>query len=466
MDLIPALRLASSLNGASHTPAVVTVVGGGGKTSLVFRLAQELVARGGRVVTATTTRVAVHQLARAPALLRLREGRLAPDSWGALEQALDACSHCFVVGSETLLKGKQAGVEAEVIDALASRAAALGIAAIVVEGDGSRTLPVKAPAEHEPVIAPSTTLVLAALGLDAIGAPLIEDRVHRPERIRTILGLPAVGDERLTPAQAVALLLHPDGSARALPAGARFLPVLNKADVPSHLAPGRLIAALLAQAGSASLLAAAGNEARPPVLERWGPVAAVVLAAGKSRRFGSPKQLALVEGEPMVQRATRRALESGARRVLVVTGAHAEAVEAALQPLAAEAGKRLRVVRNPAWATGQSSSLRTAVQALEQDAHRMEAMLCLPVDQPWLEAPLLRRLVREWQNGADLAAAAVNGEMRGAPAIFDRSLFPELSAVEGDKGGRELLRRHAAQVAQISAEARSLADIDEPGDLG
>ena len=146
------LNAALGLGEQAPRPAVITVVGGGGKTSLLFRLADELVARGGRVVTATTTRVAVHQLERAPALLRLPGGSLQPQHLGALEQALAAHGHCFVVGSETLLNGKQAGVEAEVIDALAERGAALGLDAIVVEGDGSRTLPVKAPAAHEPPI--------------------------------------------------------------------------------------------------------------------------------------------------------------------------------------------------------------------------------------------------------------------------------------------------------------------------
>jgi molybdenum cofactor cytidylyltransferase len=465
VELITALRLQQALE--SRQPAVVTVVGGGGKTSLVFRLAGEVQARGGRVVTATTTRVAVHQLARAPALLRLRDGRLENGAWGTLAEALDRHSHCFVVGSEVLLKGKQAGVEPEVVEALAARAAALGIAAIVVEGDGSRTLPVKAPAEHEPVIPPSTTLVLSALGLDAIGAPLVEERCHRSERIRALLGLPAQGPERLTPADAARLLLHPQGGAKGVPPGARFLPVLNKADVAHHLAPGRLTAELLAHSGRPCILAAAGNETQPAVVERWGPVAAVVLAAGESRRFGAPKQLATVDGEAMVVRATRRALESGAQQVLVITGAYADQVQAVLEPLRRQAGARLRLVVNEEWATGQSSSLRVAVEALEAEAggSGFEALLCLPVDQPWLESALLRRLVQAWRAGAALAAPSVEGELRGAPALFDRSFFAALREVEGDKGGRDLLRRHAEQLVALPVDALTLADIDTPADL-
>ncbi|MGL4649213.1 MAG: selenium cofactor biosynthesis protein YqeC [Caldilineaceae bacterium] len=484
MDLIHSLRLDPSLPTLAPSTvriapaglAVVTVIGGGGKTSLVFRLAREVVARGGRVVTATTTRVAVRQLEQAPALLRLSKGQLAPDHWDGLKRALDDHQHCFVVGNETLLNGKQAGVEPEVIDALAAQAGPLGINLIVVEGDGSRTLPVKAPAEHEPVIPASTTLVLSTLGLDAIGAPLDEAHAHRPERIRALLGLPPTGPERLTPAQAATLLLHPEGGAKGRPPGARLLPVLNKADVAAHLAPARLAAAQLAAQGAASLLAAAGNAAQPPGVERWGPIAAVVLAAGGSSRFGSPKQLALVNGQTLVERAARTALASSAEQVLVVTGAEADAVNAVLAPLIELAGHRLQIVHNAEWASGQSSSLRRALIHLMAQPVMPEALLCLPVDQPWLEASLLRRLVRVWRSGADLAAplatdtdmllaGANTTDVRGAPAIFDCTLFGELLAVAGDTGGRDLLRRHRDRLVTVPADARSLVDVDSPSDL-
>lgn len=458
MKLIEALRLAPAPNDV----AVVTVIGGGGKTSLIFRMAQEVVHGGGRAVTATTTRVAVGQMQRAPALLQLRDGKLDAAAWDQLARALDDHSHCFVVGSEVLLKGKQSGVAPEVIDAIAERAQALGIAAIAVEGDGSRTLPIKAPAAHEPVIPSCTTVVLTTLGLDALGAPLDEEHAHRPELIRMLLGLPAQGMQRLTPAQAARLLLSAEGGAKGVPASARLLPVLNKADVIAHRAPGRLIAAALAHAGSPSLLTAAGNDAVEPVLERWGPVAAVVLAAGESRRFGAAKQVAAVDGEPMVVRAARRALESGAQSVYVITGAHAEATAEALAPLLAAESGRLQLLHNEAWATGQSSSLRTALEALPPT---VEALLCLPVDQPWLESVLLRRMVAEWRNGALLVAASVEGGVRGAPALFDRSTFAELAAVRGDLGGRELLRRHATRLVALPAPAATLVDVDRAQDL-
>jgi molybdenum cofactor cytidylyltransferase len=144
-----------------------------------------------------------------------------------------------------------------------------------------------------------------------------------------------------------------------------------------------------------------------------------------------------------------------------------QAVRSALTPLQQQAGDRLQVVENPAWASGQSSSLRQAVRHLKAMATPPEALICLPVDQPWLEAALLRRLLQAWRTGADLAApqAAGDVEVRGAPALFDCGLFDELLAVEGDKGGRELLRRHHARLVPVPADARSLHDVDSPSDL-
>ncbi len=460
MRLFSALRLSAD----PRVPDVLAIVGGGGKTSLLFRLAQELVARGGRVVTATTTRITLGQVERAPAHLRVPGG--APLPAAAIARALDAHSHVMLVGDETLLNGKQAGVEAGLIDALAAQAATLGVGAILVEGDGSRTLPVKAPGAHEPVVAPSTTLLLPVLGMEAVGAPLDEAHAHRPERLRALLGLEAApngpGAPRLTPAQAARLLLHPDGGAKGLPPGARLLPVLNKADAVPRLAAARWIAARLAAAGRPALIAAAGVETQEPVIERWGPTAALVLAAGESRRFSRPKQSEVVDGEPMARRAARLALESGADDVVLVTGAHADATRAALGDLDSLGGARLRVVHNPAWAEGQATSLHAGLKALDAAT---EALLCLPVDQPFLDSALLRRLFALWRGGANLAAPVADGELRGAPALFDRSFFPALAAVQGDRGGRGLLQEHVAQVTPLHVDAALLRDIDHPDEL-
>jgi len=442
-----------SLNSAS--PEVVAFSGAGGKSAALFRLAGEIVAGGQRVVTTTTTRIAAGQIAHAPAHLLVTGPEI---DWARLEQALDSHSHCLLLSDDQ--PPKAAGIDPRLVDALARHAPELNLAAILVEADGSARRPVKAPDVHEPVIPDSTTLLVPVLGLDAIGLLLAEPHVHRPELLRGLLGItdPTV---RFTPEMAARLLLHPTGGQKGRPSAARFLPLLNKADSPTRRLVGRLIVHLLAVRGQPSILASVGALSESPVWERWGPTAAIVLAAGAARRMGSSKQLLELDGEPLVVRAARLALESGANEALVITGAYAERVEAALADLQAQAGDRLRLVHNPAWELGQASSIHAAVNGLSAQC---QAALFFPVDQPNLPAALLRRLWQPWRAGSDRVATTISGEVRGAPAIFDRRDFPALLALQGDQGARPLLRIDAAEVATIPTTARALADVDTPED--
>jgi molybdenum cofactor cytidylyltransferase len=190
--------------------------------------------------------------------------------------------------------------------------------------------------------------------------------------------------------------------------------------------------------------------------------AVVVLAAGRSSRMGRAKQLMEVDGELMVRRALGISLASGADAVVLVTGAYHAEVAAAVADLQQGAAGRLHLVHNPDWETGQAGSMQVGLGALSPACG---AALFLPVDQPYVEAVLLQQLVAAWQQGALLAAPLVDGELRGAPALFDRSLWPELQQVKGDMGGRGVLRAHAEQVQTIAAPAAWLRDVDTPQDL-
>jgi molybdenum cofactor cytidylyltransferase len=448
MNLIPALRL----NLDPARPDVVALVGGGGKTSTLFRLADEIAGLGKRAVTTTTTRIFAGQIEQSPAHLVVEEGRI---DWARLDGILAAHGQCLLVTSTA--GPKAVGVEPGIVDELARRAAEFGIGAILVEADGSRNLPLKAPAAYEPVIPDATTLLVPIVGLDALGAPVDADHVHRPELIQALLGVDA--STRVTPQMAARLLLDPQGGAKRKPTRARMIPLLNKAETPIRLASGRLIARLLTERGQPSLIGTTGRAESAPIRERWGTLTAVVLAAGEGRRMGQAKQLLELDGEPLAARAARLALASDAGHVLVVIGAHDEAVRAALEPLRLRAGGRLRLIHNEAWAGGQSTSVRAAVDALPAE---VDAAIFFPVDQPNVPAALLRVLWDRWRLGADLVAPQVDGEMRGAPALFDRRYWPDLCALEGDQGGRPILKKRSAEVATVATPAHWLQDVDTP----
>ncbi|MFN2291404.1 MAG: NTP transferase domain-containing protein [Anaerolineae bacterium] len=182
------------------------------------------------------------------------------------------------------------------------------------------------------------------------------------------------------------------------------------------------------------------------------PVGAVVLAAGGSSRMGEPKQLLTITGQPMVRRVTETVCAAGLENVVVVVGAHAHRVEEALR------GLPVRVVLNRRWAEGMSTSLGIGLKALGSD---VQAALVVLADQPGLTVELLRSLAAHYQTtGAPIVAPFYRGR-RGNPVLFDRTLFAELQAVEGDQGGRALLTRYRSSVQEVAVDdAAVLTDVD------
>lgn len=457
---------------------------GGGKSSAAFRIARDLAASGRRAVVTHTARIAAFQTDWSPAVIEI-----APDAQrlplAAIASSLTTHGMCLLTGPP--VGDRRAPLSPHLVDSLAQAAPELGLHAISIEADGSKMRPAKAPAAHEPVLPDAATLLAPMLGLDAVGAEISERLFHRAELVLALLQdsleadsfigeradrpgqRPATGGQRLTPRAAAALLTSPVGGAKAQPAAARLLPLLNKADEPLRQLYGRLAAAQLAAGGQAALLTSVGSADADPVRERWGQIATVILAAGASTRLGRPKQVEPVAGVPLLLRALRVAA-SQPGPVYVVTGAHRELVLALLDQLPADLAAalgtlragRLHVIHNPHWEQGQAASLHASVRHLPATA---EAAIWLPVDQPFLTGGLLAQLASAWRRGADLVAPLADGVVRGAPALFDRSRWPALLAVTGDRGGRAVLQQDAAAVAAIPVAAALLRDIDSAQDL-
>jgi molybdenum cofactor cytidylyltransferase len=233
---------------------VVALVGGGGKTTTMFRLARELVARGERVVTTSTTHIFAEQIKLAPAHVRAADATRS--SVGA---ALEAHGHVLVIGDMDPATGRAAGVSADLFTRLRAWCPR---ACLLNEADGSRGRPFKAPAPHEPAIPPETTLVVPLVGADVFGAPLDAAHVHRPERVAALTG--AAPGAPVTPELVARVLAHPEGGRKNVPAGARVVVLINKLDAIGDPAAGREAARrLLREPAIESVVLAAASADRP-----------------------------------------------------------------------------------------------------------------------------------------------------------------------------------------------------------
>jgi len=191
-----------------------------------------------------------------------------------------------------------------------------------------------------------------------------------------------------------------------------------------------------------------------PVRPLSARVAAVVLAAGASRRLGRPKVLLDLGGRTLLARAVAPHLEAGLDPVVVVLGHGASEVRAAA---ALPVDGRLRIVVNDGWEEGMASSIRAGVAAVG-DA---DAVLIALGDQPELTAGRVRAVVEAWDGRAPVVAP--EGEGRPAhPILFARALFPELQALRGDTGARAVVERH--QEAAIRLSLPQLRDVDTAED--
>jgi molybdenum cofactor cytidylyltransferase len=183
-----------------------------------------------------------------------------------------------------------------------------------------------------------------------------------------------------------------------------------------------------------------------------GAFSTLILAAGSSSRLGRPKQLVPFGGTTLIEHAVQIAKEAGAREVIVVLGADADKVEPLLQGV-------LPVV-NPRWEAGMGSSISCGMRSLSQDSKAVIITVC---DQPKVTAEHLRKLANEILNSQASIAASSYAGVLGVPAAFGSSLFPELGALRGDKGARDLIRRTSdvAAVELVGGER----DIDVPADV-
>ena len=210
---------------ALETREHLALVGGGGKTSLMFALAKELCEKKRHIVTSTTTKIWHHEAQSSSCIIFTQSNSLWKNS---LREGIEIHGHVFVT-QNLLDSGKVKGISSSLADELYQDQ---GIDYMVVEADGSAGHPVKAHAEHEPVIPASVTKVVAILGLEAIGKKMAPETVFRVDSFQGLTGL-KMGQKLTTPVLAK-LFLDQGGLFKGTPPSAIRVVFLNKLDLLSE----------------------------------------------------------------------------------------------------------------------------------------------------------------------------------------------------------------------------------------
>jgi CTP:molybdopterin cytidylyltransferase MocA len=184
-------------------------------------------------------------------------------------------------------------------------------------------------------------------------------------------------------------------------------------------------------------------------------IVGLLLAAGGARRFGSQKLVASFRGVPVVRHAAE-ALRSATDDLVVVVGSEGDAVRRALREVNAH------VVENADWSLGLATSIRSGVDALNDDA---EAVVVAVGDQPQLDPAVVRAVIERWrQSGKSIVSASYRGA-RAHPVLFARPMFGTLRHLQGDAGARLLIERRGDDVSYVEIDAPVPPDVDTPEDL-
>lgn len=188
-------------------------------------------------------------------------------------------------------------------------------------------------------------------------------------------------------------------------------------------------------------------------------VGLILLAAGVGQRFGGPKLLATVGGESLLQRATRAALQSGCRPLVVVVGAYRDLLVTQLAHFSEASW-----VDNPHWHAGMASSIGVGLATLRSLAPNSAATIIGLADQPLVEAHHYAALVHRYRAGGGSIVAARYANTVGAPVLFAQVWFDALAALRGDQGAKCIVQQQWSSVALVDLTAAAF-DVDCPSDL-
>lgn len=186
-------------------------------------------------------------------------------------------------------------------------------------------------------------------------------------------------------------------------------------------------------------------------------IALIILAAGKSSRLGSPKQLLEYKGKNLLQHSIDTALGSHASPLVLVLGSESDEIKKQLNK------DRISIIENPDWESGMASSIRCGIQKILTDFNETDAVIIMVCDQPYVSSELLNQLIITHQTSGKNIIASRYDQILGTPALFHKNMFTELIALEGDRGAKVLFNKFSDEIALVDFKDGGI-DIDTSED--
>ncbi|RMG75260.1 MAG: putative selenium-dependent hydroxylase accessory protein YqeC [Chloroflexi bacterium] len=425
---------------------VVAFIGAGGKTSTMVSLGYELAEQGWRVLATTTTRIGEDQLSLMPAALPYQTS---PDT---ISQSLTENRFIFIY--RDIQNGKVYGPDKiwvqELMDSIDSDV-------LLVEADGARGLPLKAPYPHEPVIPPETSLVIPIASLSILGKPLDETHVYNPDAIIERYGFQK--GNRIKSPWIAQIIRDETLGLYGVPSSARVIAFLNQAPSKGYArARARLISKLALKSNRFHGVAIGSVRAANPIYEVQRPIGAVVLAAGLSTRMGQSKILLPWDNnKTIIEHIIEQLIVSRVDYIVVVTGHMAQEVKDIVKPLG------VKVVFNRSYKTGEMlSSLKAGLKALPD--HIAAAMVVLG-DQPRIQPKVIYQVLSAYAEGTHDLIAPSYKMKRGHPILIGRRYWNEILKLPRHGAPRDVINAHNDQILYINVDTDSvLKDVDTPED--
>lgn len=193
-------------------------------------------------------------------------------------------------------------------------------------------------------------------------------------------------------------------------------------------------------------------------MKQVGNIGVVILAAGGSTRLGRPKQLVRFKGKPLLQHVIDAVVELGCNPNVLVLGGNHEQVQDKIDP------KGCKVALNPHWRNGIASSMQVGFEQILSNERKIDHIMFVLSDQPFLEVSQLKRLVKTHLSGKRMATYSEYDGVFGVPAIFSQAAFPFLKTLKGDQGAKKLTSMKGFEFETEPFE-KGLFDIDTEEDV-